>query len=67
VTRIVGRIAEDCHRVLSEPAPCRGRGSSASDHVAFNSVARVTTAVMIALTLLLGANGFGLKLGAFRV
>jgi hypothetical protein len=31
---------------------------------AFNSVAWVTTVTMIALTLLLVANGFGLKLGA---
>ena len=29
VTRIVGRMAEDCHRLLSEAAPCRGSGSSA--------------------------------------
>ena len=37
------------------------------DHVngrAFNAVAWVTTVVMIGLTLLLVANGFGLKLGA---
>jgi Mn2+/Fe2+ NRAMP family transporter len=31
---------------------------------AFNAVAWVTTVVMIGLTLLLVANGFGLKLGA---
>jgi len=31
---------------------------------AFNAVAWVTTVTMIALTLLLVANGFGLKLGA---
>jgi Mn2+/Fe2+ NRAMP family transporter len=43
------------------------RESLMGDHVNgpfFNTVAWVTTVVMIALTLLLVANGFGLRIGA---